>query len=170
MEVVMKRISIVTACLFALTLIAPAMVTSAAAQPQAPAALTIPVLGTGPAGTFTGTFQLQRFVTRDGTLMASGLLTGTVAPATGATRSVVRTLLLPAQITQATCAILHLDLGPLSLDLLGLQINLSQIVLDITAETGAGRLLGNLLCAIAGLLDNPAGLTRVLNDLLAVLG
>ena len=72
-------------------------------------------------------------------------------------------------IAQATCAILHLDLGPLSLDVLGLQVNLSRIVLDITAQPGAGNLLGNLLCAVAGLLDNPGGLAKLLNDILAAL-
>jgi hypothetical protein len=57
----------------------------------------------------------------------------------------------------------------LSLDLLGLQIDLSRIVLDITAQTGPGNLLGNLLCAVAGLLDDPSGLARLLNQILAAL-
>lgn len=51
------------------------------------------------------------------------------------------------------CPILFLELGPLFLDLLGLEVSLSQITLDITAVTGEGNLLGNLLCAVAGLLD-----------------
>jgi hypothetical protein len=55
------------------------------------------------------------------------------------------------------CQILFLDLGPLFLDLLGLQVDLSQIELDITAVPGPGNLLGNLLCAVAGLLDGPGG-------------
>jgi hypothetical protein len=54
---------------------------------------------------------------------------------------------------------------PLDLDVLGLQIDLSQIVLDITAEAGAGNLLGNLLCNVAGLLDDPSGLARLLRIL-----
>ena len=63
--------------------------------------------------------------------------------------------------------ILHLDLGPLSLDILGLQVNLSRIVLDITAQAGAGDLLGNLLCAVVGVLDNPNTPANLLNDILA---
>lgn len=51
------------------------------------------------------------------------------------------------------CPILTLDLGPLFLDLLGLEIDLSRIELDITAVAGPNNLLGNLLCAIVGLLD-----------------
>ena len=48
-------------------------------------------------------------------------------------------------------------------------MDLSQVVLDITAQQGAGNLLGNLLCAVAGLLDSPGGLSRVLNQILGVL-
>lgn len=55
------------------------------------------------------------------------------------------------------CDILHLVLGPLDLNILGLQVDLSQIVLDIVAQPGAGNLLGNLLCAVAGLLDGGGG-------------
>jgi hypothetical protein len=90
----------------------------------------------------------------------------------GKTTSVVRTVSTPVSITQATCDILHLDLGPLSLDILGLQVDLSQIILDIRAEAGAGNLLGNLLCAVAGLLDGPGLLTQLvnlLNQILALL-
>jgi len=75
----------------------------------------------------------------------------------------------PVAIGAATCDILHLDLGPLSLNLLGLQINLNEVILDVTAQTGAGNLLGNLLCAVTGLLDSPGGLARLLNDILAIL-
>jgi hypothetical protein len=65
----------------------------------------------------------------------------------------------------ATCPILHLELGPLDLNLLGLRVQLNQVVLDITAIPGPGNLLGNLLCAIAGLL-NGVDLSGVLGDLL----
>ena len=59
------------------------------------------------------------------------------------------------------------------LDLLGLVVNLNQVHLTITAEQGPGNLLGNLLCAIAGLLDQtpPLGLlAQLLNRILAILG
>ena len=52
-------------------------------------------------------------------------------------------------------------------------MHLNQVVLDITAVPGAGNLLGNLLCAIAGLLDGGSplgGLAALLNNLLAALG
>jgi len=67
---------------------------------------------------------------------------------------------------------LHLELGPLDLDLLGLVVHLDKVVLDITAQPGAGNLLGNLLCAIANLLNSNGGLSTIvnlLNQILAVL-
>jgi len=51
------------------------------------------------------------------------------------------------------CDILFLFLGPIFLDLLGLQVFLSPVLLDVNAQPGPGNLLGNLLCALAGLLD-----------------
>jgi hypothetical protein len=84
-------------------------------------------------------------------------------PSTGAAQT------MAISAAQASCQILHLDLGPLSLNLLGLQVDLSEVILDITAQQGAGNLLGNLLCAVTGLLDNPGGLSRVLNQILGIL-
>ena len=63
-------------------------------------------------------------------------------------------------------------LGPLDLNLLGLEVHLKQVVLDVVAVSGAGNLLGNLLCAVAGLLDGVGVLGQVsalLNQILAVL-
>ncbi|WP_205829549.1 hypothetical protein [Microbacterium sp. MEC084] len=57
------------------------------------------------------------------------------------------------------CDILTLDLGPLHLDLLGLVVDLAPVNLDVTAQPGAGNLLGNLLCAVAGLLDRDGPVT-----------
>lgn len=37
--------------------------------------------------------------------------------------------------------------------MLGLVVNIEPISIDITAAPGAGNLLGNLLCAVAGLLE-----------------
>jgi len=67
---------------------------------------------------------------------------------------------------QGSCEILDLDLGPLDLDLLGLVIELNELELDITAVGGSGKLLGNLLCAIVGLLDGTNTLQLVLQSLI----
>jgi hypothetical protein len=54
-----------------------------------------------------------------------------------------------------TCSILHLELGPLDLNLLGLDVVLDNcsggaITIDIRGVTGRGLLLGNLLCELLG--------------------
>jgi hypothetical protein len=136
--------------------------------------ITVPVISSGTGAAFTGTFTLQRFVATTTGVNAVGLLTGIVT-ADGVPTSIVQNVVVPVTATQsptiaATCPILHLDLGPLALDLLGLQVNLSQVVLDIVAASGAGNLLGNLLCSVTGLLDSPGGLARLLNQILGILG
>jgi hypothetical protein len=88
-----------------------------------------------------------------------------------------RTVLDRADIAQASCDILKLRLGPLHLDVLGLVVDLNRVVLDITAEPGPGNLLGNLLCAVAGLLDGGVdlgsigdALANLLNRIFGLLG
>jgi hypothetical protein len=105
--------------------------------------------------TFAGTLDITRFSTRNNRLVANGLMSGVVRDAAGnATQNITNApVSIPVAQQVGTCRILHLTLGPLDLDLLGLEIHLSRVVLDITARRGPGRLLGNLLCAIAGLLD-----------------
>jgi hypothetical protein len=68
--------------------------------------------------------------------------------------------------TAAVCQILNLDIGRIQLDLLGLVIDLHPIHLDITAVSGPGNLLGNLLCALTGILDPNNALADFLNALL----
>jgi hypothetical protein len=49
-------------------------------------------------------------------------------------------------LQDAECPVLHLVLGPLHLDLLGLIVDLNKVVLDITAIPGT--LLGNIFCQL----------------------
>jgi len=52
-------------------------------------------------------------------------------------------------------------------------VHLNQVVLNIDAQSGPGNLLGNLLCAVANLLNGtgPLGqITSLLNQILAALG
>jgi hypothetical protein len=138
---------------------------------RAAAPLTIPVVGTIPTGgSFTGTFALASFAARQGQVVALGTLTGIVTDAAGNTTTIVQTVSAPVNLVTTTCQILHLDVGPISLNLLGLQVNLSEIVLDITAQAAPGNLLGNLLCDVANLLNNPGGLANLLNRILGILG
>jgi hypothetical protein len=140
----------------------------------------------GKNGTVTGTFRPKRFKTNgSGDLVAVGRLTATLVRGNG---KVVGTdhkkIAIPvarangapvgrmAAQRAPSCDVLHLVLGPLHLDLLGLQVDLNRVVLNIIAVTGAGNLLGNLLCAITGLLDQGGLLPEVsqlLNSVLAIL-
>lgn len=142
--------------------------------------ITSKVVGRTQAGDrVTGSFTPIRVVERDGSLYMKGFLRGVIRDAGPDTRF-SGTELMPikkvngqptdgrALAGAAQCEILHLVLGPLDIDLLGLQISLSRVVLDIVAVAGAGNLLGNLLCAVAGLLDGGplAGLLDQLRTLL----
>ena len=95
--------------------------------------------------------MIQSVTVTDGQLMANGLV--------GTTPFAAPLTLTPGATPEgASCPILNLSLGPINLDLLGLNIDTSPICLDITAVPGSGALLGNLLCGIANLLNG--GLTQ----------
>jgi hypothetical protein len=125
-------------------------------------------------GTFTGTLSNIVFSNVNGVLTATGNLSGTLTNATGQTIGTVSNLLVSLTATASgTCQILNLTLGPLDLNLLGLMVHLNQVVLNITAQSGPGNLLGNLLCAVAHLLDSNGSVTalaNLLNNLLGQLG
>ena len=151
-------------------------------------------------GTFTGEFLLQSFSVDDArTLIATGTLTGTATSITGVVTQISQSVSAPATLARenrngnpnataavaadaitpmaaddpGVCDILFLDLGPLNLNILGLVVDLAPIVLDVDAVPGGGNLLGNLLCAVVGLLDGAAivgaisNLLNVINGILA---
>jgi hypothetical protein len=153
--------------------------TQAAVPPVTTAVPSTPVTGTftdaaAGTGTFVGSFTPTNFSARNGGLLATGTLTGTLTDSAGAAiGTVTRSVSMPAAIAQASCRVLDLTLGPLHLDLLGLVVDLNRVHLTINAVPGPGNLLGNLLCAITHLLDQNPGagsLAAVLNFLLALLG
>src|SRR5689334_23694148 len=130
-EMMMKRVAGATVLAFA-TMLTPL---SAAPKPT-DIATQLPVTSApNSANAFTGTLNLTRFVNNNGTVTAIGTLTGTVTNRqTGEAISVLQNIAVPVAATQgaaatpsafaitaaATCPILHLELGPLHLDLLGL--------------------------------------------------
>ena len=151
---------------------------AAQARPRTATPLTAAVTGThvdattgAVLGTVAGTFDVQKFVAQNGTLQAVGSLSATITDATGAVTSGTQQVSLPVDLAQATgsCQILDLVLGPLDLNLLGLVVHLDTVHLNITAQQGPGNLLGNLLCAVAGLLNGPTGLNAILTQIAALL-
>ena len=166
----MKRIALATLLLFMSILMVPASATAQHGSGQQPPSISIPIVGSGTGGTFAGTFRLTRFVAGQGGVVANGVVTGVLTAADGTVTSIVQNVTAAVTPGTTSCQILHLDLGPLNLNLLGLQVDLSRVVLDITAQPGPGNLLGNLLCGVANLLDDPNGLAALLNQILGILG
>jgi len=102
----------------------------------------------------------------NGQLMLNGLLGNQAfsAPLTLSTAA--------SSPTTGSTRILDLHINPISLNLLGLTVNTSPICLTITAQSGPGNLLGNLLYNISNLLNPSSGtgglpLSQVLNGLSA---
>jgi hypothetical protein len=133
-----------------------------------------------------GSFTPIKVIERDGVMYVKGFLKGVIQDAGPNTKfSGVQNIPIKkingsplsgrVAANASACNILNLVLGPLDLNILGLRIQLNQVKLDITAVPGAGNLLGNLLCAVAGLLDGTplAGLLgqlgTLLNQILAAL-
>lgn len=132
-----------------------------------------PATVNGVSGLFNGTVTITKFVKQGGQLLGQGTVSGTITNASGtlATLSSVAAT-VPIQSASASCPILTLHTGAIHLDVLGLMVDLSPIDLTITAQPGPGNLLGNLLCAVAHLLDGGAPLTSItslLNRILSLL-
>src|SRR5215213_7145932 len=105
------------------------------------------------------------------TTQITDLLAGLTGLLNGALANLAQAILTAIEQVAArrTCAILHLELGPLNLTLLGLNVMLDNcangpITVDITAVTGRNNLLGNLLCSLLG--GNLLGLGTTLQDIL----
>jgi hypothetical protein len=153
---------------------------------------TMPMTGVAKNGKkFTGSYAIYRFTVKNGKVWSVGTLTGKLD-----NRHVKRgNVMMPASLTgddtntaqtsqAATCTVLHLVLGPINLNLLGLHVTLGgglnanqPIVLDITAVRGEG-LLGDLLCGLTDSLGGQLGglatqlqqLAAALNSLASLLG
>jgi hypothetical protein len=154
------------------------------------AGLRLAITGTTDAGTtFTGTFTLQRFAARGDVVVAVGFIQGSaagLAPSTTILRGPVelpvtigagaaaagasarktpgagRSLLVQAQ----TCPLLHLDLGAVNLDLLGLQVTTAPIAIDIVAAGGGTDVLGSLICTVLETVGNVIRVVDLLNNIL----
>jgi hypothetical protein len=157
------------AIVIAVAMMAPAV--ASAAKPAAPS-VSIPISQVLPnTDTLAGQLTINEFKVIDGQLTALGTLTARLTDAAGTLLGTVVTTVAVPVSGSGSCTILHLTLGPLDLDLLGLQVHLNQVVLDITAQTGPGNLLGNLLCSIADLFNGGSlsALANLLNQLLGAL-
>jgi hypothetical protein len=131
-----------------------------------------PERSTGPATDATPAvvdvnFVINRFVRQGRQIMAQGNVIATATSATTAP-AVVRKAFIAAVKTkrgtfssaQRICDVLTLNLGPLHLEILGLVIDLSRVVLTIKADSNGG-LLGSLFCGLAGTAASTASLSKL---------
>lgn len=180
-----RRIAAVLAAASVVSVAVLAAPVAAVAQPT-PAQTRVTTLNSAPVTgasqngkKFSGRFTIDKFVTKNGKTYAVGTLTGKLGHR-GIKRSNVH---MPVSVNHglagvaAACPIVHLVLGPLNLNLLGLKVHLNQVVLDVTAQSGPGNLLGNLLCSVANLLNGPSllgnqpsGLLNIFQQLLSTPG
>jgi hypothetical protein len=101
-------------------------------------------------------FVIDRFVRQGRRIVAQGSVISTATSAT-TSPAVVRKAFVAAIATkrgtfasaERICDVLTLNLGPLHLEILGLVVDLSRVVLTIKADSNGG-LLGSLFCGIAG--------------------
>jgi hypothetical protein len=142
----------------------------------------IPVRAHDRGRNFKGTLDIVEFVEQDGGIVAVGELTGKLTGKGFGNRAVSETVELPVNLPdvplegvttqQLECEVLFLELGPITLNLLGLNVfiggpNNTPLIVEITADPSGG-LLGQLLCALAG--GGPlAQIIDLLNQILAIL-
>jgi hypothetical protein len=101
-------------------------------------------------------FAIQKFVRQGSKLVAKGSVIGTYTPADGTTPTTVTSPFTATVVTggrslasaSRICQVLHLELGPLDLNLLGLMVHLDKVVLDIKANSNGG-ILGSLFCSLS---------------------
>lgn len=136
--------------------------------------VSVPATLKGVSGTLSGT--VPNFSQKSGHALANLSFTRFTSKSGQVTRlphAITRSVPVTSAATAKTCRILNLKLGPLHLNLLGLVVNLNRVHLTITAVRGPGNLLGNLLCAVAHLLDGSAPAATkasLLNDVVGSLG
>ncbi len=157
------------AVLMAILALALAPVSSASAVAGGNTATGIPVKIVDQAGqTIQGFLNITGFVVNETTGKLEAV--GTITDAAGNLLANFTAEVTDIFTGGAKCQILRLELGPIDLDVLGLEVTTNKIIVNIAAQGGPGKLLGNLLCGVAGLLDQGGPLTAIANLLNRILG
>lgn len=126
---------------------------AAQVAPAAHNSVSVPISITG--------LNLTGVTTNSTTGLITGL-TGTVSgtinglPFSGAPLTIT-----PGAASTAAVPVLDLHLGPIDLNLLGLEVKTSEICLNVTAQPGPGNLLGNLVGGLANALNGTLSATGV---------
>lgn len=147
------------------------------------AGFTLPIVTALPGvGEFSGMLRITRFAAVGNSLFATGLLSGTLVDDIGHLSSTIKSVSIPVPLpllgssapgvkTAGVCSVLNLATGPIDLNVLGLQLHLNEVALDLSADNGS--LLGALICTITGLLGGAGSAAEIatnLNQLLSTMG
>jgi hypothetical protein len=146
--------------------------------------------------TFKGVVAVQRFVHRNGEVFAMGAVSGSLSGPAGPIGTAVYLPVAfpvhvdgqsarmedryidPASVSAhdygarvilaqaSTCGVLHLDLGAVDLNLLGVAVTTTPLTIDINGNTGGP--LGNLVCTVLSTVNNVVGLVNLLNSILGL--
>src|SRR5438876_11853300 len=170
------------ASLLSVVMFVAAMVFPPVTTVEAAATLVVPLTGaTDGGGRFSGSFSISGFEDRGGTIYAIGMVSGTVTGSHHVARSGISgPLALPVTATSVPalatssaitaqappCDVLHLQFGGITQNLLGLDVVLSPVTLDITGQPGP---LGALVCQSVATLGHVAALVGLLNQILGLL-
>jgi len=191
---VVKRLRLPLLALMTIAFVLPP--TTGTADPKRPAlVLPLSGAGSGGV-TFRGTVAVQRFALKDGEVVAIGAVSGSLSGPAGPIGTSIylpvafpvhvrgliaraeRGRIHPASLSSpdsgarvifaqaTTCGVLHLDLGAVNLNLLGVVVTTTPVTIDINGDT-AGP-LGNLVCAILNTVNTVVDLVNLLNSLLGV--
>jgi hypothetical protein len=118
----------------------------------------------GPAGPIGTSFLLPvAFPVHVGNGSIARTERGVLHPASMSARDYGARVML---VQATTCGVLHLDLGAINLNLLGVVVTTTPVTIDINGDT-AGP-LGNLVCAVLATVNNVVGLVNLLNSLLGL--
>jgi hypothetical protein len=183
----------VVVALASAALLALGNASTAEAQLLGSTPLAVPVTGsvTG-GGNFVGTLSIQTFSVQGSTTVAVAAIAGAVvnAPAgIGALSGMRASIVLPVTVNTAlpitayrprrgasdapriafvqSCSDVHVQIGGSVVDVMGVQMMLNPVVLDVGANSGG--LIGSLVCQVAASLGSPTLLVGVLNQLLGQL-
>jgi len=180
------------AALLCIAIVAAGLAPPVSAQAvKAPDRLVVPLTGTTAGGVFAGSFSITSFELRGAQIYAVGMVSGVITPsgkgATGVARSgITGPVALPVTVTSdqasATRAAviaqqepvpceIHLSFGGLTLNLLGLDVTLSPVTIDLVAGTGPVGNIVSQICTLLNTVGDVLGLvTNLLNTLLGLLG
>jgi hypothetical protein len=132
------------ALLFASLVVAGALASNAAV---ASASTAVTASAQTPQGRLAVKVSVDRFYATAAGTQASGTATATLTPIGQHPTTISKRVTLAAG-RSGSCTVLHLNLEELNLALLGLNVHLEKVVLDVTGQPRGG-VLGSLFCSLA---------------------